>query len=132
MTAIVFDAGEPLDIDKLNQLSNAIAQLEKNQAIGSLSSSTVSKLPKVYSGAIQAVNTIGTAGAVKEIDIDYQDANFKVKPRVVAITNDPHTTVSVTAVTQTTAKIRYTATVKSSLTAKPWIHWIAVAMEDNT
>lgn len=132
MTAIVFDPGEPFDIDKLNQLSNAIAQLEKNQAIGSLSSSTVTKIPKVYSGAIQIVNTVGTAGAVKDIDIDFQAANFKVKPRVVAVSTDPYTTVSVTGITQTTAKVRYTATVKSSLTAKPWIQWIAVAMEDNT
>ncbi len=129
-----FDPGEPLDIDKLNQLSDAIVALEKNMTSSGLTSSTVvTKIPKVWAGAVgpdSGTSAVGTAGAIKKVQINYADAQFGDKPRVVAVSNKQKFMVNITNVQKTTADIEYT-TQNGDLKSAPWIHWIAVYMEPN-
>ena len=139
MALTPFNAGEPLDIDKLNQLTNAVIALE-NKSTSVANDQTVNKIAKVWSGQVgpnsenEATIAVGTAGTVRTVLIDYSAAGFAVGPKVVAIANKPKFMVSVTGVNEKQAKIQYTtsSTDKDHLSSAPYIHWIAVAMEDNT
>ena len=72
-----FNDGEPVDIVKLNQIVDAITDLNKKNP--NLSSSTVSYTPEVWAGKV-TVKTGSKAGAVVEAGIDYSGAKFEGVP----------------------------------------------------
>jgi hypothetical protein len=131
MAGITFDPGEPLDIEKLNQLSQAVVALQTSSK--QFGSSTTEKIAKVWTNAQEVQVTPGTE---KTITIDFSDAKFSAKPRVIAMANNTKVSVALNSVNPnasgdyTQAVLSFTSPKGSGVT-KAWINWVAIAMETN-
>lgn len=131
--AVTFDAGEPLDIDKLKQLSDALMQLNKD--LGNLKSSTTGKIAKSWSGSVNVTKAIGSANGKGEAEISFADAGFSAKPKIVATANTPYITVGIKPKSTDLSKavVEFTASTKTGYTnANFWINFVAVAIENGS
>jgi len=128
-----FVAGEPLDIEKLNKLVEAVNALETKQT--SLDSSTINYIPRLWADTIKVTHQ--KLDAVGSTTVDYTNANFKGKPRIVAtprysnLASGGGVEVFVSETNTSTSKINYVKR-NANLKGDFYIDWVAVYMEPNT
>jgi len=128
-----FYDGEPVDITKLNQIVDAIIDINKKSP--NLSSSTVLLTPEVWSGQGK-ITTGAKAGAITEATINYADANFSAIPAVTVtpIINTGASGNSLTMFVKSVTKSQAVVAIHASgklLSKDINFSYIAVSMKSN-
>lgn len=132
---VVFNSGEPIDVNKLNQLQANINNLvQKTDLTNSTTTSLgrqVASIPIVDCGQVTIITNAATAA-----DITFKNKGFTVAPTIVAslASNLPATgerlyAVRATALSATNAKIEVTTT-KDQGGKEILVNWIAIQMKE--
>lgn len=133
---VVFTAGTPIDVNKLNQLQNNIASIYQTNSIINTTNTTVGNLQKeVRTFPIIDVGdedfTVKEGECVSKV-VTFANKNFTQNPKVVAsissdIKKDSNLTIRATAISQTQARIEICSNSKDL--QKVSVNYIAIQMK---